>query len=71
METNSLLLSLDNCEVILGKRQSRRFSKGALGPAFAALVAYAMFQVGTSEEAFRQMSKPPLAVAYDDSEAVN
>ncbi len=71
VEANSLLLSLDNCEVILGKRKSRRFSKGALGPAFAALVAYAMFQVGTSEEAFRQMSKPPLAVAYVDSEAVD
>ncbi len=71
VEGDRLLLSLDDYEVIVGKRRAKRFSKGALGPAFAALVAYAMFQIGTSEEAFRQMSKAPLNVAYANSEAVD
>ena len=71
LEGERLLLSLDDYEVIAGKRLARRFSKGALGPALAAIVAYAMYQVGTSEEAFRQMNKAPLTVSYAKSEAVD
>lgn len=71
VESDSLLLSLGDYEVILGNRRSKRFSRRALGPAFAALVAYAMFQVGMSEEAFLQMSSASLTVAHGDPEAVD
>ena len=71
VEGDSLLLSLEDYEVILGNRRSKRFSTRALGPAFAALVAYAMFQVGMSEEAFLQMSSAPLSVAHAGPEAVD
>lgn len=71
VEDDSLLLSLVEYEVIPGNRRSKGFSRRALGPAFAAFVAYAMFQVGMSEEAFLQMNNAPPTVAYADPEAVD